>query len=599
MDPMKAFRIILNLKITCIVILLAGTKSGSANPDEIPMDPISVPAPSLPEPQPYGETQKGEGTGSTPAQALQQSPGFQLFRGGGSGQTTTAFFRGARSEHLQYRLDGILVNDPLSPSGGFDLSRWDSVPWKRVQVLSGPNPVLYGPGAMAGVVLLETEESSRISGAAGSYGRWEINGAWQGFFAGWTRERGFSAADEALGNTEPDSFRLWQVSAKKAVPWGPKTDLTLVTHASEGKTDTDSRGGPGGDKLGTFTRAYEWRALLGLVHRPDDQQTWSGNLQTQYFDRFDNSIRDSNFSSRQSEGELKHQLALSKGRFTSLLQGRHERGQSSDLDRIRQRGSLGLGLLWQHPLMDQSLMAEAGVRRDQFFPSGNAWSGQFGLNGWLEMADLNWQIKWGRATKAPSLYQLYSLYGSQGLKPETAIGWDGNVSKALGDWNIRLGGFFNDYRNMIDFDSSLSRFRSFARARTKGGDLRLRFEPGPFTFGWGTGYLSATDLGNGQALVRRPRWTGLGEFGFRKGAFAGGLISARYMGPRIDLDPISFERKRLPGFVSWDLHLFHRIRSQYQVDAYLENLGNRHFQTVSGFGNGGRKWILTVTREFL
>ena len=56
------------------------------------------------------------------ADALATTPGLSVVRNGGVGQTTTVHIRGAETEQTVVVLDGVRLNDPSSPGGGYDVS---------------------------------------------------------------------------------------------------------------------------------------------------------------------------------------------------------------------------------------------------------------------------------------------------------------------------------------------------------------------------------------------------------------------------------------------------------------------------------------------
>jgi len=57
------------------------------------------------------------------AQVLKTVPGLEVLNQGGAGKVSTLFVRGTNSEHTLVLIDGIEVNDPISPTRSFDFSR--------------------------------------------------------------------------------------------------------------------------------------------------------------------------------------------------------------------------------------------------------------------------------------------------------------------------------------------------------------------------------------------------------------------------------------------------------------------------------------------
>ena len=151
------------------------------------------------------------------ADVLAQTPGVNVVRNGGPGQTTTVHIRGAETEQTVVVVDGIRVNDPASPGGGYDFSNLLVGDIGRIEVLRGPASTLWGADAIGGVISITTARpTAALSGsataeagsldtrsvhasAAGAMDRltWRIGG-------GYYQTSGVSAFDSRLGGHERD-----------------------------------------------------------------------------------------------------------------------------------------------------------------------------------------------------------------------------------------------------------------------------------------------------------------------------------------------------------------------------------------------------------
>jgi len=87
------------------------------------------------------------------AEALPWIPGLQITQTGQAGGTTSLFIRGGGSDAAKLLLDGIPANDI---GGSIEFANIASAGIGSVEVLRGPNSVLYGSDALAGVVSLTT-----------------------------------------------------------------------------------------------------------------------------------------------------------------------------------------------------------------------------------------------------------------------------------------------------------------------------------------------------------------------------------------------------------------------------------------------------------
>lgn len=88
---------------------------------------------------------------------LQQVPGIEVLQSGQRGAATSIFIRGGNSNANKILLDGIPLNDI---GGVVNFGNIATTGIDQLEVLRGPNSVLYGPDAMAGVISLATRRGS-------------------------------------------------------------------------------------------------------------------------------------------------------------------------------------------------------------------------------------------------------------------------------------------------------------------------------------------------------------------------------------------------------------------------------------------------------
>jgi vitamin B12 transporter len=88
---------------------------------------------------------------------LRQMPGVFAVRQGEYGGLSSLFLRGSNSDANQVNLDGVPIGDI---GGAFDFSNLSTAGVGQFEVYRGPNSVLYGSDASAGVVSLSTPRGS-------------------------------------------------------------------------------------------------------------------------------------------------------------------------------------------------------------------------------------------------------------------------------------------------------------------------------------------------------------------------------------------------------------------------------------------------------
>lgn len=122
------------------------------------------------------------------AEPLLTVPGLQMGQSGQRGAETSLFIRGGNANSNKVLLDGVPVNDV----GGFvDFGDLALTGLDHIEVFRGPNSVLYGSDALAGVVSLETQRGTTLlpqlsyTVGGGNFGTYlqegAIAGAWRRF----------------------------------------------------------------------------------------------------------------------------------------------------------------------------------------------------------------------------------------------------------------------------------------------------------------------------------------------------------------------------------------------------------------------------------
>jgi outer membrane cobalamin receptor len=180
---------------------------------------------------------------------LDRVPGLTWSRTGGLGAQTAVRLRGGEGQHTLVLVDGVRVEDPSAPSGGFDFGTLTSSGIERIEVLRGSNSVVWGSSAIGGVIAVTTREidgveASAEAGSRRSYDADAVAGVKREAYAfslngGYATTDGVSAAPAAPSVTAMTSG-TWAARAASISPtrsrWSPPRAMPMARPRSMAMT---------------------------------------------------------------------------------------------------------------------------------------------------------------------------------------------------------------------------------------------------------------------------------------------------------------------------------------------------------------------------
>ena len=545
------------------------------------------------------------------ADILGDLPGLSVVRSGAFGGVAQVRMRGASPGKTLVLVDGVPVNDPAEINGAFDFSGFDLSDIERIEVLSGPQSSLWGSDAIGGVIAfttrdldglaagLETGSFDTVRGrlAAGvSTGRYGF-GAWVSQF----RTDGISAADEAGGNPEADGF----ASTTAGVRGRFAVSADVAIDGALRWTDSDA------DLDGFPAPAY---ALADTSDTQSSRQ-WSG------FGRL-----------RLKASGLEHQFSLSASdiaretvsAFPSAFEADRQAlrwqadGTFRSLDfvigaeREESRGSLSTGRTEQLGTTSafatarieptERLKLTGAVRFDDPDDFGAKVTGR--VSGTLDAgAGLILSAAWGTGFKAPSISQAVcdfcvSSRPFPALRPETAEGYEAAIGWASADRRIearatvyRLG-VEDQITYVFDPGTFESVYVNVARTVTDGVELEARALLGQgFDLSLAGAWTDARDETTGARLLRVPEQAGSATLGWT-GRRLSGALTVRGEGDQDDAGGIR------PGFITANLNGAWVLTEAVTLTVRLENLADRRYQQVFGYGEPGRSGFVGIRLRY-
>ncbi|OGW62979.1 MAG: hypothetical protein A2V83_11010 [Nitrospirae bacterium RBG_16_64_22] len=568
--------------------------------------------------------------------ALRDVAGLDAVRSGGPGSLSSVFLRGTKSEHTLVLIDGVEVNDPVSAGRSFNFANLSLANVERIEVLRGPQSTLYGSDSMGGVINVITRKgkgplSGDVSVEAGSFNTFRerlglSGGTGKAHYAfGFDRldSAGISAAGEKYGNTEKDGVRNTSYSGRAGYKLSDRADAEIVLRGHEARTEIDAKSGAGGDDPNRVATSRMFSALVrgNLAVRDWWNQALSiGRVESRSTDHDDfDSVRPSNWLDSRFEGRMTKadwQNTLLLGQAHTVVGGVEweQEGANSEYRSLSSFGSYNTrfddrtartwGIYAQERWTpSQALQVTAGLRRDDHDRFGGATSGKVAGSVLVPGAGMRLRASWGTGFKAPSLYQLYSQYGSETLQPEKSASYEVGLRQPLAGpagW-VDLAYFRSRFRNLIDYDFGTSKYVNTGRAKTSGFELEAGYKPASFLSLLVRGtVLDATDEATGERLIRRARNRGSLAASWLASPDISATASLVRVGKREDTDFSTYPstRVRLPAYTLVNLSGEWRATKSISLFARVENVFDKEYEDVLGYGTPGRSFYAGVHGRF-
>ncbi|RLE03077.1 MAG: TonB-dependent receptor [Candidatus Aminicenantes bacterium] len=564
--------------------------------------------------------------------ALQKTAVVSIIQSGPPGTATSLFLRGSNSEHTLVMIDGVEVNDPISPARSFDLAHLLTQNIERVEILPGPQSTLYGSDALGGVINIITSpgEGSPHLDLSAQIGSWKTNqihlasaGQWRrlafSFSLTHFQDEGISAASTAYpGNKEKDGYANLSLSSRLDFTFSPTNKLTLFCRAMKTRTEIDNFGGPYGDDPNNlqknhhliarlqwqhFLLASRWEQLLAvnLVVNQRKNNNPSDDLHLDYSEQ-------AYFKSWFLKLDWQHNLYFHpQNTLTFGLDYKKELGLSDytalspwgkTISIFPQQQARSWGFYLQDFLrLPPYFFCQVGFRWDHYLHFGSVLTYRLTPTVFWPATQTQLKLNLGSAFKAPSLYQLYAPpsffgpIGNENLQPEKSRAWEIGLHQYLfkDKTHVGLTFFSQDYENLIQFDF-LRGFINTGRARSQGWSIAIKTHLfHHLQLNCNYTHLRARDRQTNQPLLRRPAARlNLGVSYNLKEKLTASLW-LNYYGSRWDTDYAHWPPRRvaLSAFKLINLHFGYNFWSSCQIFLRLDNLLNEQYELIKGYGTYG------------
>ncbi|MCC3861523.1 TonB-dependent receptor plug domain-containing protein [Pseudemcibacter aquimaris] len=541
--------------------------------------------------------------------ALIRSPGVNYNQNGTFGGVSSLRIRGAKQ--VTFLIDGVQVNDPSTTDGTGNYANFDVNAIEQIEVLRGSQSILYGSDAMGGVVNVITKSGQEgfggsafveggsfntFSGGGNIYGGTEQFG--YSLSARTIDTDGISKADENDGNTERDGYKNTALHGKFTGNLTENFKTEFIGRYNKSRSEYDAFGPIDGDQIdhttdylianrnrlelldGRFTNtlSFELSQTKREGEATDGTKTEVGNgkrINIDYFGHY----------------KVNDMVGLSFG-----LQ--HEETEASSAsDRKFNIDSIVSEVSFQGI---ENLTVTAGGRYDNHSQYGDTFSPRVTAAYYMEDSGTKIYSNWAEGFKAPSIYQLsFFCCGltepNPNLLPEESTSWEVGIEQEILGEDIVAGITYFDQKttNLIDF-SYTAGYDNIAEARSKGIEVFIDAEINEmFSFAANYTYTDATDVETGDPLPRVPKNTIFAELRVRPIEELFFSFSVTHNDE--STDPYS------PTVDAWtraDFRTSYTINENFEIYARIDNLFDKEYQQVYGYGTPDRSYYGGVRAKF-
>lgn len=527
------------------------------------------------------------------ADALRDIAGVTIARNSGFGGFASARIRGASSGQTLVVIDGLVMNDPAAPQGGFDFANLDIVDIETIEVLRGPQGLIYGADAIGGVISIRTKTTSGISAFAegGSFGTARggaVLSAGEDTFGRLSvsgiRTDGFSRAD---GGNERDGYRNISISTAAGVSLNDVWRAEIRGRFSDSHAEIDGFPPPDFSLADTFeTEDTQSYAVVGKLAHSADKVRGVATIGYNDVDRanFDGGIETFAATGDRLSADYVGEIEIT-GNISGVFGAEFDR-TSVDVSGVDQSATAGALFALAELRPTTSLVLSAGARRDEFSNFSGETTARLAAV-WSPASNTHIRASWGQGFRAPTLFELnfdqFGVVPNPDLRPERANGFDAGVETELGESALRVTFFHQKVRDQIDFDFAGSGYFNIDRTRSRGVEAEFEWVlSNAFSASANYTFTSAIDKSTGAQLLRQPKHSGaiiLTAVPLAKLSLSTSLI---FNGRESDFPAAN------DGFIRADIRAAYSLSDRVDLYGRIENLTDTDYQDVSGYQEAGR-----------
>lgn len=549
---------------------------------------------------------------SSVVDALNTIPGISFTSNGSFGASSSVYLRGNDSKRILVLIDGIRYNDITGLSGApFEHLMIDDI--EQIEVVKGAQSGIWGADASAGVINIITK-----SAKTGTHGNASVE---YGSFD--TKKYGMNLSHKtdkyylkgSVYKTDTDGYSSFLVKksspnyGKRGNELGLEEDgyKNLTSSLKAGYNFDDSNkidishtivdadnnfDGTSGDSLNTANTKDQF-SMVSYENKNNfattDVSVKRSDFDREYYYPATNST--SYFDGIVNEYGLKTNIPYQNDNAFVLLGTDYKTFEHKN-ELNEKYDNKAVFITNSNKFNDSKTIITESLRKDAYDKFDNKTTGKVGVKQYI-WNELNVSSNYGTAYNVPTLYNLYSIYGSKDINPESSKSYDLGVEYQ----GISATYFHTKIEDMIDFDTNTYKYGNINGISTlKGYELAYKKDVLEDTF-LNLNYTSLnTEDNNGQELARRAKEQvgfGVDYYGIKDFHFN---VNGQYVGDRYS--GVNKTGAETGNYTVWNSVVNYDINKTYKAYLKVDNLFDKYYQTVDGYATAERSAYLGLKASF-